>query len=42
VKEELGIAKGSVLNYLRRGFDAILSIFSQAVFWPDEEKPIQI
>jgi hypothetical protein len=42
VKQGLGIAKGSVLNYLRKGVDAILSLFPDTVFWPDEEECIQI
>jgi hypothetical protein len=42
VKQGLGIAKGSVLNYLRRGVDAILSLFPDTVFWPDEEEHNQI
>jgi hypothetical protein len=42
VKQGLGIAKGSVLNYLRRGVDAILSLFPDTVFWPDEEERDQI
>jgi len=42
VKQGLGIGKGSVLNYLRRGVEAILSIFPDTVFWPDEEERDQI
>jgi hypothetical protein len=42
VKQGLGIAKGGVINYLRRGVDAILSLFPDTVFWPDKEEPNQI
>ncbi len=42
VKQGLGIGKGSVMNYLRRGVDAILSLFPDTVLWPEEEKRNQI
>jgi hypothetical protein len=37
VKQGFGIAKGTILNYLRRSVDAVLSLFSEAVFWPNKE-----
>jgi hypothetical protein len=42
VKHGRGIGKGSVTNYLRRAVDAVLSLFSQTVFWPDTEELIEI
>ena len=42
LKHGLGIGKGSVTNYLRRAVDAVLSLFSQTVFWPDAEECIEI
>jgi hypothetical protein len=42
IKQGLGIAKGCVMNYLRRGVDAVLSLFPDTVFWPDEEELNQI
>ncbi len=35
-KQGLGIAKGTILKYLRRSVDAVLSLFSEAVFWPNK------
>jgi hypothetical protein len=42
VKQGLGIGKGSVLNYLRRAIDAVLSICGEAVFRPNEEERKEI
>jgi hypothetical protein len=42
VKQGLGIAKGSVMNYLRRGVDAILFLFPDTVILPDEKECNQI
>jgi hypothetical protein len=35
-KQGLGIVKGTILKYLRRSVDAVLSLFSEAVFWPNK------
>ncbi len=42
VKQGLGIGKGSVLNYIRRAVDAVLSLFVDTVFWPDAEERLEI
>ncbi len=42
IKQGLGIAKGSVMNYLRRGDGAVLSLFPDTVFWPDDKECNQI
>jgi hypothetical protein len=42
LKHGLGIGKGSVTNYLRRAVDAVLSLFSKTVFWPDEQERLEI
>jgi hypothetical protein len=42
LKHGLGIGKGTVMNYLRRAVDAVLSLFSETVFWPDEEERVEI
>jgi hypothetical protein len=42
VKQGLGIGKGSVLNYVRRAVDAVLSLFDDTVFWPDAEERVEI
>jgi hypothetical protein len=31
-----------VTNYLRRAVDAVLSLFSKTVFWPDEQEHLEI
>jgi hypothetical protein len=38
VKEGLGIGKGSVRVYLLRAVEAVLSLFKDTVFWPNEEE----
>ncbi len=42
LKHGLGIGKGSITNYLRRAVDAVLSLFSDTVFWPDEHESVEI
>jgi len=42
LKHGLGTGKGTVTNYLRRAVDAVLSLFSETVFWPDEEEQGEI
>jgi hypothetical protein len=42
LKHGLGIRKGSVTNYLRRAVDTVLSLFTDAVFWPDEDEHVEI
>jgi hypothetical protein len=38
VKQGLGLGKGSMLNYVRRAVDTVLSLFSHTVFWPNAEE----
>jgi hypothetical protein len=42
VKEALGAGKGSVRNYLLRAVDAVLSLFKDTVFWPNDEEHKEI
>jgi hypothetical protein len=42
LKHGLGIGKGSVTNYLRRAVEAVLSLFSDTVFWPDDHEREEI
>ncbi len=42
VKEVLGIGKGSVRNYLVRAVEAVLSLFKDTAFWPNEKKHKEI
>jgi hypothetical protein len=42
LKQGLGIGKGSVMNYLRRSVDAVLSLFHDTVFWPDADEHTEI
>ena len=42
VKQGIGIGKGSMLNYIRRAVDAVLSLFDDTVFWPDAEEHSKI
>lgn len=38
LKHGLGTGKDTVTNSLRRAVDAVLLLFSETVFWPDEEE----
>jgi hypothetical protein len=42
LKQGLNIGKGSVMNYLRRAVDVVLSLFHDTVFWPDAEECVKI
>ncbi len=42
VKQGLGIGKGSLLNYIRRAVDAVLSLFDDIMFWPDVDERLKI
>jgi hypothetical protein len=42
VKEGLSIRKCSVRNYLLRAVEAVLSLFKDTVFWPNEEEHKEI
>jgi hypothetical protein len=42
VKEELSIGEGSVRIYLFRAVKAVLSLFKDTVFWPNEEEHREI
>ena len=42
VKNGLSIGKGSVVNYIRRAMDAVLSLFPDTVFWPDADERVEI
>ncbi len=42
VKQGIGIGKGSMLNYISRAVDAVLSLFDDTVFWPDAEEHLEI
>jgi len=42
VKHGLGLGKGSVQNYIRRATDAVLSVFSDTVFWPNAAERVEI
>jgi hypothetical protein len=38
VKEGHSFGKGSVRSYLLRAVEAVLSLFKESVFWPNEEE----
>ena len=42
VKQGLGLGKGSIRNYILRAVDAVLSLFSQIVCWPDADEHVEI
>jgi hypothetical protein len=40
--ENLGMGKGSILNYVDHGVKAVLSLREQCFFWPAEEERLEI
>jgi len=42
VKNGLGIGKGSVVSYVMRAMDAVLSLFPDTVIWPDADERVEI
>ncbi len=42
VKEGLSIRKGSVRNYLLKAVEAVISLFKDTVFWPNEKEHLEI
>jgi hypothetical protein len=42
IKHGLCLGKGSVLHYIRRATDAVLSVFSDTVFWPNADEWVEI
>ncbi len=42
LRENLGMGKGSILNYVERGVKALLSLTDHCVFWPSDEERLEI
>jgi hypothetical protein len=42
LRENLGLSKGSILNYIDRCVDAILSLCDLCFYWPSPEKRLEI
>jgi hypothetical protein len=40
--ENLGMGKGSILNYVEHGVKSLLSLTDHCVFWPSDEERLEI